>query len=124
MAELKLVKLRLRSGVWDGVLSGSSDQPDLAVTHLGAPVVGVSITALADRPGEWAVRIPIPAEALSEGVQSFLIHDAASAEKVGHFTIITGVAMEDDIRAELDLLRAELDMMKRAFRRHCVETLG
>jgi hypothetical protein len=32
------------------------------------------------------------------------------------------VAMEDDLRAEVDLLRAELDMLKRAFRRHCVET--
>jgi hypothetical protein len=30
--------------------------------------------------------------------------------------------MEEDIRAELDLLRAELDLLKRAFRRHCVET--
>jgi hypothetical protein len=30
--------------------------------------------------------------------------------------------MEDDLRAEVDLLRAELDMLKRAFRRHCLET--
>jgi len=34
------------------------------------------------------------------------------------------VAMEDDLRAEVDLLRAELDMLKRAFRRHCLETMG
>jgi hypothetical protein len=32
--------------------------------------------------------------------------------------------MEDDLRAEVDLLRAELDMLKRAFRRHCLETMG
>jgi hypothetical protein len=32
--------------------------------------------------------------------------------------------MEDDLRAEVDLLRAELDMLKRAFRRHCLETAG
>ena len=38
-------------------------------------------------------------------------------------SIITGVAMEDDLRAEVDLLRAELDMLKRAFRRHCLETM-
>ena len=58
---------------------------------------------------------------LSEGVQTFLIrHDG---EKLAHFTIITGVAMEDDLRAEIDLLRAELDMLKRAFRRHCLETV-
>jgi hypothetical protein len=68
--------------------------------------------------------VPIPAEALSEGVQTFLIREAASGDKLAHFTIITGVVMEDDIRAEMDLLRAELDMLKRAFRRHCLETMG
>jgi hypothetical protein len=46
------------------------------------------------------------------------------SETLAHFTIITGVAMEDDLRAELDLLRAELDLLKRAFRRHCTETGG
>ena len=58
------------------------------------------------------------------GVQTFLIRDVASGETLQHFTIITGVAMEDDLRAEVDLLRAELDMLKRAFRRHCLETAG
>jgi hypothetical protein len=38
------------------------------------------------------------------------------------FTLIAGDVLGDDIRAEVDLLRAELDMLKRAFRRHCVET--
>ena len=30
----------------------------------------------------------------------------------------------EDIRAELSLVRDELDLLKRAFRRHCVETEG
>ena len=77
-----------------------------------------------DSPGNWAIRIAIPAEALSEGVQTFLIRDKPSGETLAHFTVITGVAMADDLRAEVDLLRAELDMLKRAFRRHCVETAG
>lgn len=124
MAEAKLVKTRLRSGIWEGVLSGVSGQPLLEVTHLEAQVPGTSVTEIAEQPGNWAVRVPIPVEVLSEGVQSFLIHDAVSGEKLGHFTIITGVVMEDDIRAEIDLLRAELDMLKRAFRRHCLETAG
>lgn len=42
--------------------------------------------------------------------------------QLGHFTLITGVALGDDIRVEMELLRAELDMLKRAIRRHCVET--
>lgn len=124
MAEAKLVKTRLRSGVWEGVLSGVSGQPLLEVLHLEAQVAGTTVTEIPDRPGDWSVRVPIPVEVLSEGVQTFLIRDAVSGDKLGHFTIITGVAMEDDIRAELDLLRAELDMLKRAFRRHCLETMG
>lgn len=124
MTDVKLIKTRLRAGVWEGVLTGVPDQPELAVTHLEAPVAGTVVAAVPDRPGEWAVRVPIPVEALSEGVQTFLICDVASGEPLAHFTIITGVAMEDDIRAELDLLRAELDMLKRAFRRHCLETMG
>jgi hypothetical protein len=124
MSDAKLVKTRLRAGVWEGVLSGVSGQPLLEVMHLEAPVAGTSVVEIAERPGTFAVRVPVPVEALSEGVQTFLIRDAVSGNKLGHFTIITGVAMEDDIRAEMDLLRAELDMLKRAFRRHCLETMG
>ena len=73
-----------------------------------------------------AVRVPVPPDLLSEGVQTFLIRRKGGPEEpvLTHFTIITGVAMEDDLRAEFDLLRAELDMLKRAFRRHCLETAG
>jgi hypothetical protein len=43
---------------------------------------------------------------------------------LGSFSIVAGDALAEDIRAELSLLRAELDMLKKAFRRHCVETSG
>ncbi len=123
MDVVKLTKTRIRAGVWEGVLSGT-DRPALEVRHLEAEVPGVMVTAIPDRAGEWAVRVPVPIAALTEGVQTFLIRDKGTGETLSHFTIITGVPMEDDLRAEVDLLRAELDMLKRAFRRHCVETLG
>jgi hypothetical protein len=124
MTEAKLVKTRLRAGVWEGVLSNAASQPALVVLHLGQAIAGISVTAIPEQPGNWAVRVPVPAEVLSDGVQTFLICEQDSGVQLGQFTIITGVAMEDDIRAELDLLRAELDMLKRAFRRHCLETMG
>ena len=80
------------------------------------------MTADTDSPGTWNVKIAIPPDLLSEGVQTFMIWDAATDEKLGSFTVVTGEPLEDDIRGEVDLLRAELDMLKRAFRRHCVET--
>ena len=124
MTEMSLTKTRIRAGIWEGVLSGPAQAPSLNVLHLEKPIAGVSVTAVPQRAGEWEVRVPIPAEVLSEGVQTFLIQDTVSGLTLSHFTVITGVAMEDDLRAEIDLLRAELDMLKRAFRRHCLETLG
>ena len=38
------------------------------------------------------------------------------------FALMSGDALSYDIRAEMTLLREELDMLKRAFRRHCLET--
>ncbi len=124
MAEgMKLVQTRIRAGGWEGVLTGAgAAAPALEVLHQERRLPGVIVAAVPGREGDFQVRVPIPAEVLSEGVQTFLIR--RGEETLAHFTIITGVAMEDDLRAEIDLLRAELDMLKRAFRRHCVETVG
>jgi len=84
MSDAKLVKTRLRAGVWEGVLSGVSGQPLLEVMHLEAPVAGTSVVEIAGRPGSFAVRVPVPVEALSEGVQTFLIRDAVLGNKLGH----------------------------------------
>ncbi|MGL6211531.1 MAG: hypothetical protein ACRC14_17050 [Paracoccaceae bacterium] len=124
MSDVTLTKVRIREGVWEGVLSGSASEPALRVLLANDPVDGVSVAAMDGRQGDWAVRVPIPVVALSEGVQTFVICAEGTGEKLAHFTVITGVAMEDDLRAEIDLLRAELDMLKRAFRRHCLETMG
>lgn len=124
MNEISLTKTRIRAGIWEGILTGSPSAPQIDVRHLEKPVAGVQVAAVPGRSAEWLVRVPIPVELLSEGVQTFLILDPATGEKLEHFTVITGVAMEDDVRAELDLLRAELDMLKRAFRRHCLDTMS
>ena len=124
MLEKRLTKTRIRAGLWEGVLAGATERPELEVLLLEQALPGVAVEPVAGREGEWAVQVPIPAEALSEGVQTFLIRERGATDALAHFTIITGVAMEDDMRAEVDLLRQELDMLKRAFRRHCLETMG
>ncbi len=126
MSDMKLVKTRIQAGIWEGVLTTDlsyAETPELRVTHLGQPITTVAITSdLAAGPNAWSVRIAIPPEALSDGVQTFLIEAVTTGETLTSFSIVTGEPLDDDIRAEIDLLRAELDMLKSAFRRHCVET--
>jgi hypothetical protein len=120
----KLAKTRIRQGIWEGILTGAGADSVLEVLHLDKPQAGLTVAPVPGRIGDFQIRVPIPAEVLNDGVQTFVIRDAATGETLTHFTIVTGVAMEDDLRAEVDLLRAELDMLKRAFRRHCLETAG
>lgn len=126
MSELSLVKTRIHAGIWEGVLSGGLDTgeaPVIEVLHLEQPIKTVAVIADTEAPDTWSVKIAIPPELLSDGVQTFLIRDKAEGETLGSFTVVTGEPLEDDIRGEIDLLRAELDMLKRAFRRHCLETM-
>lgn len=110
---------RIRAGRWEGIVV-SPEEPTLEVVHLEQPLAGLEVAA--QNQGKWRLSLPIPAEILSDGVQTFLLRDTGTGEILGRFTIVTGVPLEDDIRAEVDLLRAELDLLKKAFRRHCVET--
>lgn len=116
-----VTKTQMSGGVWQGVVSGASSTPALSVTHLDQKVSDISLT-----PGSgentWMLSVPIPNSAISDGVQTLLIKDAITGETLDHITVIAGEALNEDLRAEVDLLRAELDMLKRAFRRHCVET--
>lgn len=93
----------------------------MGVTHLEKPL-GELLLKETGEPNQWAVRIPIPVDLIGDGAQTFLIFDKDTGETLDSFTIIAGDAVSDDIRAEVALLRAELDLVKRAFRRHCVET--
>jgi hypothetical protein len=122
MTQATLIGTRIAAGIWEGVLSGQKDAPQLEVLHLEKHLGGVEVTEIAGQPGHWAVRIQIPSEVLSDGVQTFVIRDRLTGATLSHFTVIAGLKAEGDLRAEVDLLRAELDLMKRAFRRHCVET--
>jgi len=124
MSQFELTKTRLSNGIWEGILSRvapGEDAPVLRVLHMDQAVPSVDLTA-DEVAGTWAVSVPIPSHAIADGVQTFTIFDATDDSKLGHFTLVAGEVVADDIRAEMELLRAELDMLKRAFRRHCLET--
>ncbi len=121
MSTLTLTPTKMRHGIWQGHIQQSgTGVPQVKVTHLGNDVPDVQVSEGSD--GQWLMQVPIPSEAIADGVQVFVITDATDDSKLGQFTLIAGEALGDDIRNEVELLRAELDMLKRAFRRHCVET--
>ncbi|MFW2544569.1 hypothetical protein ACN2XU_18190 [Primorskyibacter sp. 2E107] len=125
MSDFELTKTRFCEGVWEGLLTSSvkdAGAPEIAVTLHDKPLHGVMVTEVSGG-GRWALEIPVPLEAVGDGVQTFLILDANTDTLLDSFTLIAGEVLGDDIRAEMDLLRAELDMLKRAFRRHCLETM-
>ena len=122
MTALQLTKTRMREGVWQGIITGvGEDPPQIEVTHESTIISDIVLThnQSADH---WALSVPIPIAAIGDGVNTVMIRDTETDVKIGHITLIAGEALEDDILAEMNLLRAELDMLKRAFRRHCVET--
>jgi hypothetical protein len=126
MTEFNLTKTRLQSGIWEGSLDakGWTDDasPELRATHLEKDCGEVSVSKLADMGDIFAVRIKLNSDILCDGVQTVLVTETTSGDLLDSFSIVSGEPLEADLRAEIDLLRAELDMLKRAFRRHCIET--
>ena len=116
---LTLTQTRIAEGWWEGVLTGAEADTAVDAWHQDRRIEGVEITKLAGTTGQ-AVRVPIVGSVLSEGVQTVLLK--VGDEVLAFFTIVAGVPLEEDLRAEISLLRAELDLLKRAFRRHCAET--
>ena len=124
--KFRLTKKQIISGRYEGLLRASSKgqkDPTLEMIHLGNVVGSVTVEAVSSDGDEWLVRAAIPLEFLVDGVQTFLFVFAGRSNILDRFSMITGEPMEDDLRGEIDLLRAELDMLKRAFRRHCIETM-
>jgi len=122
MSELQLTKTKFTQGVWQGIVTGAGQiMPQVEATFENKTVDGVNLAHNAEA-DHWAITVPVPPEAVADGVHSILIRDVATDEGLGQITLIAGEALGDDIRAEMNLLRAELDMLKRAFRRHCLES--
>ena len=125
MTEMVLTKTRIQAGIYEGVLQAElpdGAMPPVEVLFENARLDGLTVTADPSARGTWTVKLTIPAEVLTDGVQTFAFVNADTNALLDSFSVITGEPLDDDLRAELDLLRAELDMLKKAFRRHCVET--
>ncbi|CAM3187639.1 hypothetical protein SAMN04488021_12015 [Paracoccus aminovorans] len=116
--------LGLKSGIWQGILRRETPPGRLLLVHMGSPVAEALATA--EPEGGWRVAAAIPPELLSDGVQSFLLVEdrgaaaeplQAGAHSLGSLTLIAGALLDDDLLAEMTLMRAELELLKKELRR-------
>jgi len=118
---ITLTRMRLSEGIWEGLLAARSEAPPALLVRHDDRVVAEPETENTGR-GGWLVRFRLPVDRLSDGIQTFVIEDAETGDALAHETIIAGEVLDEDVRAEVSLLRAEIDMLKRAFRRHCADS--
>jgi hypothetical protein len=118
MKNLNLSDQSLQNGIWRATYS-VDDRPEIVATHLGKTLEGVEVAPLnkTQETGPWTISVPIPSEAIADGVQTILVRHVASDEEIASIHLVAGNVLENDLRAEVGLLRAELNLLKRAFRR-------
>jgi len=112
---VRLVQTRIAGGTWHGILQAGDSPPRIDLLRAGE-VLGRARLAAAGA-GHWAVAADIPAGCLHDGVQTFVLADAETGARLCAFSLVAGLPVGDDIRGEIDLLRAEVEMLKRALRR-------
>ncbi|KPQ18372.1 MAG: hypothetical protein HLUCCO18_01345 [Rhodobacteraceae bacterium HLUCCO18] len=117
MSEEKLVKVAFQAGRYEGELHAPEDTGIEAV-HDGRVIAAARLTHCEDGASGTRVSIDLPADIMSDGVQVVSLRSTVSGAVLDRITFLAGHILDDDIRAEITLLRDELEMLKRAFRRH------
>ncbi len=115
--------LGLKGGIWQGVLRRETPPGRLLLVHMGEPVA----EARAEPEGQgWRIAAPIPPGRLSDGAQSFLLVEdqgtgtdpvQPGARRLSSLTLVAGALLEGDMLAEMALMRAELELLKKELRR-------
>lgn len=121
-----LTRKRIYNGIYEGVYKGHKNEttaPVLSLMHLGESVGEVFADQISADENTWLIRCRIPVNVISDGLQTFFIC-TEDTTALDNFSIASGEVLDDELRNEINLLREELDMLKRVFRRHCVETMG
>jgi hypothetical protein len=120
MSEEKLVKVALQGGRFEGELH-APEETGIEAVHDGRVIAAGRLVH-----GDGTVRVSVefPAEVLSDGVQVVSLRSTVTGAVLDRVTFLAGDVLEDDVRAEISLLRDELEMLKRAFRRYASERVG
>ena len=109
-----LHRLSITEGSYLGLLTGAGTPPPLELA-MGDRVLGPVMLAPTDT--GWQVTGALGTAPLTIGTHTVVVR-VAGGEILDRVTIVTGLEAPEDLRAELGALRAELTVLKAAFRRH------
>lgn len=114
----------VRGGVWTGRLTATEAPARVCVTSRGEVVAEARLSEAGGN--GWDVRVDLPAAVIGEGVTSLVMVacDSAAGEPVdpsstrlARLNLAAGKALDDDLDAEIAMLRSEVELLKREFRR-------
>ncbi len=119
MAEISLLDGIIRAGIWHGIVhSPAPETPALEIRHAGGILQPRLCQRIAEQKDRWRIEVPLPPDVLEDGVRCLLVVDAAAGHTLQTLTISAGTPLPGDLSAEVASLRAELEVLKAAFRRH------
>lgn len=121
MPAITLTRTRLAGGRYEGVLTAPDMPPVIEAVHLDR-VIGTAEVSPTNGRDEFHVAFDLPGTVVSDGVQIVSMRSAIDGAVLDRITLLSGTPLEEDLRAEIALMREELSLLKRAFRRHCSET--
>jgi hypothetical protein len=115
-----LARLRLSAGTWEGRLSGpaGAEPPALSATWNGVDIGEPRLAS--EAPGQWKATLILPTALISDGTHTLAI-GPRGGDPLCLETLAFGDPLEADLRAELAALRTEVEVLKRALRRHLAE---
>jgi hypothetical protein len=120
-----LIRVRLQGGRYEGLLTcADSAGTGIEAVHEGRVIAAATLSPDEDRQSSWRAAVDLPGEVIGEGVQVIALRSTTTGKVLDRITLMAGAPLDEDIRVELALLRDEVEMLKRAFRRHCAETAG
>lgn len=115
-----LNRVSLTSGQYRGLLVGGSEAPALEMMLDGAVLGPMSVALIEGTTGQWQVDGDIGRDMLSLGTRTLIIR--TGDQVLDTLTVVAGLDAPGDLRAEVDALRAEVSVLKKAFRRHVAES--
>ena len=117
----------LKAGIWSGVLTAAEAPARVALVHLGEIVASAHVSAVeGEAEGHWHVSVELPQSLLSDGMHSLILISDGGQEgdapqpdalQLDRLHLMAGAPLQHELVAEIKLMRAELDLLKREFRR-------